>query len=102
MTTTTETALASLGLTGEEIRAILNRAEIRAFPRDVVIVKEGDRSNSLYVILEGRVKTFVVDPAGKEAVLAIKTGRCFGGKGLTRAAGCIMTVGPRRFSSPEE
>jgi CRP-like cAMP-binding protein len=100
MTTTAETALASLGLTGEEIRAILNRAETRAFSKDAIIVKEGDRSDTLFIILEGRVKAFVVDPTGIEAVLAIQgAGEYFGGMGFDEGPlpASIMTVEPSRL-----
>ncbi|MGH9579110.1 MAG: cyclic nucleotide-binding domain-containing protein, partial [Terriglobales bacterium] len=31
----------------------------RSYPKNTVIVSEGDQTDSLYVILEGRVKVYV-------------------------------------------
>ena len=100
MTTATETALTSLGLTAEALRAVLERAETRVFPKDALIVKKGERSDSLYIILEGRVKAFVVDPSGKEAVLSTQgAGEYFGGMRFDGepVPASIMAVEPSRF-----
>jgi serine phosphatase RsbU (regulator of sigma subunit)/CRP-like cAMP-binding protein len=100
MATTAGTVLAGLGLTSEELHAILEGAEIRSFPKDAIIIKEGRRSDSLYIILEGRVKAFVVDPVGKEAVLSTQgPGEYFGGKGFDEwsQSASIMAVEPTRF-----
>lgn len=79
MKTTTKKTVTGLGLTSEELRGISEWAETLAFPKDSVIVKAGGRSDSVFIILEGRVKMFVVDPAGKEAVLGIRgAGEYFG------------------------
>ena len=99
MTTITEIAMASLGLTEKELRAILERAETRAFPKGVVVVKEGERNESLYLIVEGRVQAFIIDQAGKEAVLSTKgTGEFFGSTGFNNEPhpGSIRTVEPSR------
>jgi CRP/FNR family cyclic AMP-dependent transcriptional regulator len=42
---------------------------VRTFPKNTIVVTEGERSDSLYVILSGRVKVFVADEHGKELVL---------------------------------
>ena len=100
MTMTPKTALSNLGLTAEELRAILESAETRTFPKDAIVIREGERSDSLYIILEGRVKAFMIDPAGKEAVLCNQgPGDYFGGKGFDDwpQSACIMTVEPSRF-----
>ena len=100
MTTTTEIAAASLVLTTEELRGISEFAETRAFPKDAIIVKEGVRSDSLYIILEGRVKVFVVDPSGKESVVSTQgAGEYFGSMGFDEGPfpASVMTVEPSRL-----
>jgi serine phosphatase RsbU (regulator of sigma subunit)/CRP-like cAMP-binding protein len=83
LTTTTDIAVASLGLTAEELRGISECTETRSFQKDALIIKEGDRSDSLFIILEGRVKVFVVDSVGKEAVLSTQgPGEYFGSLGF--------------------
>jgi CRP/FNR family cyclic AMP-dependent transcriptional regulator len=72
----------------------------RAFQRNVVVVHEGDATDSLYVVLSGRVKAFVSDEEGKEVVVnTIGAGDYFGElvlDGGPRAAS-IMTLEPSRF-----
>jgi CRP/FNR family transcriptional regulator, cyclic AMP receptor protein len=50
----------------EEIGAV---AATRAFARNAIIVSEGDETDSLYVLLSGRVKVFLSDAQGKEVTL---------------------------------
>jgi CRP/FNR family cyclic AMP-dependent transcriptional regulator len=50
----------------EEIGAI---AATRAFAKNAIIVSEGDETDSLYVVLAGRVKVFLSDQDGKEVQL---------------------------------
>ena len=100
MTTTAETALTGLGLTAKEVCSVLEHAETRVFPRDTIIVKQGGRCDSLYIILEGRVKAFVVDSSGKEAVLStLGAGEYFGGVWFDGEPlpASIMAVEPSRF-----
>jgi CRP/FNR family cyclic AMP-dependent transcriptional regulator len=57
------------GLSQPEIAALADAAVVRTFPKNTIGVTEGERSDSLYVILTGRVKVFVADENGKELVL---------------------------------
>lgn len=57
------------GLSKEEVAALADAAVVRTFPKNTIVVTEGERSDSLYVILSGRVKVFVADENGKELVL---------------------------------
>jgi CRP/FNR family cyclic AMP-dependent transcriptional regulator len=72
----------------------------RSFQKNVVVVHEGDATDSLYVVLTGRVKAFVSDEEGKEVVVnTIGAGDYFGElvlDGGPRAAS-IMTLEPCRF-----
>ena len=87
-------------LTAEELRAISAHAAARAFPRNAVIVNEGDRTDSLYIILEGRVKAYVSDADGKEVVLSTQgAGEYFGEMVLDAGprSASIMTLEPSKF-----
>jgi len=75
--------VASLGLTMEELSGLSEYTEVRSFSKDTIIIKEGGQSDSLYIILEGRVKVFVVDSIGKETVLSTQgPGEYFGSLGF--------------------
>jgi len=63
----------------KEINAIADGAIIRSFPKNTIIIHEGDTSDSLYIILSGRVKVFVSDDNGREVILAVQgPGEYFG------------------------
>ena len=57
-------------LSGMELRALAAQGVIKAFPKNAIIVSEGDETDSFYVIISGRVKVFVSDEEGREIVLA--------------------------------
>jgi len=57
---------------GPAILAELSKHGVaRAFRERTVLVTEGERTDALYIILEGRVRAYVSDAAGREAVLSI-------------------------------
>jgi len=87
-------------LTPEELRAIAAHAVTRSFPRHAVILNEGDRTDTLYVILEGRVKIFVADADGNEVVFHTQgAGEYFGEMMLDEGprSASVMTLEPSRF-----
>ncbi len=51
------------------VRELALRGQVRAFPKNAVIINEGDRGDSLYVILTGKVKVYVSDDDGREMIL---------------------------------
>jgi len=51
--------------------ALAAHGVVRRFPRNAVIITEGDTSDSLYVIITGRVKVYLSDEAGREVVLNV-------------------------------
>ncbi len=51
------------------VRELASRGQVRSFPKNTVIINEGDRGDSLYVILAGRVKVYVSDDDGREMVV---------------------------------
>jgi len=59
------------GLTVDEINALSAHAAIQTFPKNAVIINEGDRSDSIFIVSSGRVKVFLHGGDGKEVVLNI-------------------------------
>ncbi len=53
----------------DERDALTRRLNIRQFPKNAVIILDGDESDSLYIILAGKVKVFLTDDEGKEVIL---------------------------------
>ncbi len=82
------------------MRNLAPHGAVRSFPKNAVVVNEGDPTDSLYVVLAGRVKAFVSDEDGKEVVLdTIDAGDYFGElvlDGGPRSAS-VMTLEPCRF-----
>jgi CRP/FNR family cyclic AMP-dependent transcriptional regulator len=48
---------------------IAQRAATRSFPKEAIIVAEGDESDSVYLLLVGRAKVYTADRKGKEIQL---------------------------------
>jgi CRP/FNR family transcriptional regulator, cyclic AMP receptor protein len=56
---------------GEDLlRQIAATGVIRSFPKNTVLINEGDLGDSLFIILTGKVKVFASNAAGKEVVIA--------------------------------
>jgi CRP/FNR family cyclic AMP-dependent transcriptional regulator len=88
-------------LSGEEIDSLSKGAVIRTYQKHAVVVNEGDRTDSLYVILSGRVKVFVADEDGHEVVLSTQgAGEYFGEMVLDEGprSASVMTLEPSRFA----
>jgi CRP/FNR family transcriptional regulator, cyclic AMP receptor protein len=69
--------LATLG--EEALKELAPHGSARAYPKNAVIINEGDETDSLYILLAGRVKVFVSDEDGKEVVLStMREGSYFG------------------------
>lgn len=87
-------------LTEAELCALSVQGAVKSFPKHAVIVSEGDETDSLFVIVSGRVKVFLADEAGKEIVLGTQgPGEYFGEMALDGGArsASIMTLEPSRF-----
>jgi CRP/FNR family cyclic AMP-dependent transcriptional regulator len=89
------------GVSDADLRALAERAGLRTYPKQAIIVSEGDETDSLYVVLSGRVKIYLADEHGKELILAIKgPGQYFGEMvldGEPRSAS-VMTLEPSQFA----
>jgi len=54
-------------------------ATVRTFPKRAILVTEGDDTDSLYVVLSGKVRVFVADDKGREVQLnQLGVGEYFG------------------------
>lgn len=82
----------------EELDAIERLAVTRKYPKNSVIINEGDHTDSLYVILSGKVKIFLTDNQQREVIVAIqRTGDYFGELALLDEAprsASVMTMEP--------
>ena len=90
-----------LSLAEQHIKALADHGTVKAYPKNAVIVSEGDRSDSLYVILTGKVKVYLADEEGKEMVLSTQgPGEYFGEIILDEGprSASVMTLEPSKFS----
>jgi CRP/FNR family transcriptional regulator, cyclic AMP receptor protein len=66
-------------LSGQELEALAQAADVREFHRDEVIFAMNEPADGLYVIANGRVKVCVSSSQGKELILAtLGAGQFFG------------------------
>ena len=89
------------GVAEAELRALAERTVTRSYPKQAILVSEGDDSDSLYLILAGRVKVYLGDEAGKELILAIKgPGQYFGEMVLDSQprSASVMTLEASQFA----
>jgi len=89
------------GVPEADLRALAERTVTRSYPKQAILVSEGDESDSLYLILAGRVKVYLSDESGKELILAIKgAGQYFGEMVLDSQprSASVMTLEPSQFA----
>ena len=89
------------GLQDNDLRALDDKAVVRTFRKHTIIVNEGDLTDSLYLILSGRVKVYLSDRSGKELILDIKgPGEYFGEMVLDEGprSASVMTLEPSQFA----
>lgn len=87
-------------LSDADLTAVGSHGVARSYPKNTIIVSEGDKTDSLFVILEGRVKAFVSDGEGHDMVLSTQgPGEYFGEMVLDEGprSASIMTLEPSRF-----
>jgi CRP/FNR family cyclic AMP-dependent transcriptional regulator len=53
------------------VRELATRGQVRSFPKNTVFINEGERGDSLFVLISGRVKVYVSDNQGREMILDI-------------------------------
>jgi len=53
-------------------RELAAAGQVRSFAKNAVFINEGDRAESLFIIISGRVKVYVSDAQGREMILDIR------------------------------
>jgi CRP/FNR family cyclic AMP-dependent transcriptional regulator len=84
-------------LEDQTLRRIAETGVVRAFPRNAVLINEGDVGDSLYVVLSGRVKVYSSNESGREFVIDFHgPGEYVGEMSLDGAprSASVMTVEP--------
>ncbi len=67
------------GLSGEELEMLAGSSVSRQYPKNTVIINDGDNADSLYLIDSGRVKVYCSDKNGKEFIMnTLEAGDYFG------------------------
>lgn len=67
------------GLSADALASLACRGFVRTFPRNTIVIHEGDQTDSLHVILSGRVKVFLSDEDGRQIDLGqLRRGEYFG------------------------
>lgn len=90
------------GLNEAELAQVSQHSVTRTYPRNTVIINEGDTAESLYVIVKGKVKVFLTDDTGKEVVINCQgPGEYFGEVALiddAQRSASVMTLESSSFS----
>ncbi len=83
------------------VRTLAGLGRLRMHPKNTVFITEGDSSDSVFVILSGRVKVFISDAEGHEMILDTQGAGEYVGEmaldGKPRSAS-VMTLEPTVFS----
>lgn len=58
-------------LSDEQLRVLAPCIQLRSYPRNTFIVRAGEETDALYVILSGRVKVLIPDEEGHEVILTV-------------------------------
>jgi CRP/FNR family cyclic AMP-dependent transcriptional regulator len=75
----TNPSAAFANLDEAHLRELAPHGAVRSVPKNTIVVYEGEESDSLYVLLSGRVKIFISAEDGKEIVLnTMSKGEYFG------------------------
>ena len=90
------------GLRKKDLATIASHTLAKTVPTHTILIREGTKSDSLYIILYGKVKIYVSDDQGGEAILNIQgTGEYFGEMALLDEAprsASVMTMEPTRVA----
>ena len=67
------------GLSSSLLESLAARGNLRSYPAHAILITEGDASDSLYIVLSGRLKVFATSDDGRDVVLSeIGPGEYFG------------------------
>ena len=57
------------GLDGADLEQVAAQTALRQYPKNTVIVNQGDDTDSFYVIVKGKVDVFLHNDKGKEIII---------------------------------
>jgi CRP/FNR family cyclic AMP-dependent transcriptional regulator len=57
-------------LAPDTLRAIAGSGVVRSYPKNTILINEGDIGDSLFIVVSGRVKVYSSNQAGREIVIA--------------------------------
>src|SRR5450432_399252 len=57
-------------LSEQTLKAVAADGVVRTFPKGAILINEGDTSESLFILLSGRVKVYASNASGREIVLS--------------------------------
>ena len=81
----------------EALRALAATAVVRRYPKNAVLINDGEQGDSLFIVLSGRLKVYASNEAGKEIVIDFHgPGECVGEMSLdgTPRSASVMTTEP--------
>jgi len=97
-TTVLRTVPLFAGFSEDQLKMLVAAVNRRNVPRGTIVIVEGDPTDSLYLIISGRLKVMMSDAEGKEVILAmLGPGEFFGEMGLiddSPRSATVMTVEP--------
>ncbi len=83
-----------------ELEALASHATAQTYPKNTVIINEGDRSDSIFITVSGKVKVFLHGEDGREVVLNMHgPGEYFGEMVLDEGprSASVMTLETSKF-----
>jgi len=90
------------GLERKALVALAQQLVSRKLPKNTIVISEGDATDALYVVVNGRVKVFVSNDEGREITLCTQgPGEYFGELALLDGDGrsaSVMTMEPCEFA----
>ena len=89
------------GVPADALASLSQAAVRRKVRRNAIVISEGDETDSLYIIEQGRVRVFAINDEGKEFILSnLDVGDFFGELALIdegRRSASVMAVEPCTF-----
>jgi len=86
-------------LNDEEISILAQIAVERTYPKNKIIISEGDTSTSLYVVCSGQANAISISPDGRQIILnTFRTGDYFGEMSFIDAEPRCATVETRKLT----
>lgn len=89
------------GFDQSQLDKLIRLGTARTFPKNTLLIAEGDQSDQIYIVITGRLKVYLSDADGKEVVVdTLGPNDYFGEMALDRAprSATVMTVEASKVS----